>query len=205
MPNGTCRCGAALPASRAKNPRRWCSESCRVKHYRLDNATKVREQARQSLAHSRDARRQARVAHHQCDHCNADVFHSLHRTCGAEECKRKQRTLRGRRSCARQRARGAECITVSNARRRARMANAYVADIDRNSVFNRDHWRCHICKGKIKPDKHKHPHPLSPSIDHLIPLAAGGTHEPANVAAAHLGCNSSKGARGAGEQLALIG
>jgi 5-methylcytosine-specific restriction endonuclease McrA len=39
------------------------------------------------------------------------------------------------------------------------------------------------------------PHPKAPTIDHVIPLAKGGTHEPANVQAAHFLCNSIKGDR----------
>ncbi|WP_261949456.1 HNH endonuclease [Rhodococcus sp. T9N] len=71
-------------------------------------------------------------------------------------------------------------------------------------IFERDRWQCHICNTRVKRDMVV-PHPLAPTIDHLIPLAAGGTHEPANVATAHFLCNSRKGDRGAGEQLALIG
>ncbi len=49
--------------------------------------------------------------------------------------------------------------------------------------------------------------PLAPVIDHIVPLDAGGLHEPANVQCAHFLCNSKKGARvyGAGEQLRLVG
>jgi len=38
----------------------------------------------------------------------------------------------------------------------------------------------------------KAPHPLSMSIDHIIPLSRGGTHEPDNVQLAHFICNSIK-------------
>lgn len=93
---------------------------------------------------------------------------------------------------------------LSKDRRRARMKNAYVADVHRMKIFERDRWQCHICNTRVKRDMVV-PHPLAPTIDHLIPLAAGGTHEPANVATAHFLCNSRKGDRGAGEQLALIG
>lgn len=46
--------------------------------------------------------------------------------------------------------------------------------------------------------------PLSPVIDHVIPLACGGSDLRVNVQLAHFFCNGSKGATG-GEQLALIG
>lgn len=72
------------------------------------------------------------------------------------------------------------------------------------SVFERDRWTCQLCGKKIKRDAEV-PHPLAPTIDHIIPLADDGTHEPANCQAAHFACNSRKRDRGGGEQLALVG
>lgn len=46
---------------------------------------------------------------------------------------------------------------------------------------------------------------MRPSIDHIVPLSQGGTHELANVQLAHYRCNLSKNNRGSGEQLLLIG
>ncbi|WP_227979969.1 HNH endonuclease [Nocardia spumae] len=68
----------------------------------------------------------------------------------------------------------------------------------------RDGYRCHICRRNTDRSKVV-PHPKAPTIDHLIPLSLGGTHEPANVATACFLCNSRKGAIGAGDQLALLG
>lgn len=89
-------------------------------------------------------------------------------------------------------------------RRRARKSQAYVSDVRRAEVFLRDGWRCHLCRKRIDPAL-LYPHPMSASIDHIIPLACGGTHEPSNVRAAHWICNSTKSDRGGGEQLLLIG
>lgn len=89
-------------------------------------------------------------------------------------------------------------------RRRARQRNAFVAPVFRRKIFERDRWRCHIC-GKTTRRSAVVPHPLAPTLDHLIPLADGGTHEPANVRTAHFSCNSLKNCRGGGEQLMLIG
>jgi 5-methylcytosine-specific restriction endonuclease McrA len=38
----------------------------------------------------------------------------------------------------------------------------------------------------------KHPHAMSPVIDHIKPLSKGGSHTYTNVQAAHMRCNSSK-------------
>jgi hypothetical protein len=71
-------------------------------------------------------------------------------------------------------------------------------------ICERDGWRCHICRRLVEKDKHV-PHPLAPTRDHIIPLAEGGTHTPANVQLAHFICNSKRGARGGNEQLLLVG
>lgn len=90
------------------------------------------------------------------------------------------------------------------AKRRALQRDAFVAAVYRARVFERDKWTCQICHRKVNRDAVA-PHPRAPVLDHVIPLAAGGTHEPANVQCAHFLCNSIKGKRGGGEQLLLVG
>lgn len=52
---------------------------------------------------------------------------------------------------------------------------------------------CHLCRRGINRTL-KWPHPESFSVDHLTSREHGGTNAPSNLAPAHLGCNSSKGA-----------
>lgn len=92
----------------------------------------------------------------------------------------------------------------AGARRRARKRGAYVRPVKRLAIFKRDKYRCHICKKLTNPKKCV-PHPKAPTIDHIIPLAKGGTHEPANVATSCFQCNCLKRDEGGGEQLALLG
>lgn len=89
---------------------------------------------------------------------------------------------------------------------RAQKRNAFVAPVSPRVIFERDRWRCHLC-GKAIRRRAVVPAPLAPVLDHVIPLAKGGTHEPANVRAAHYLCNSIKsdGYVDGGEQLMLIG
>lgn len=54
--------------------------------------------------------------------------------------------------------------------------------------------RCHHCRRK--GDSQVGPDGRSWHIDHLIPVAAGGTNEPANLALSCAGCNMSRGCRG---------
>ena len=88
--------------------------------------------------------------------------------------------------------------------RRARVRLAFVETVDPRAIFERDAWRCHICRRRLRPDR-RHPHPRSATLDHVVPLSLGGSHEPANVQTACLQCNSAKGNRGGNEQLLLIG
>lgn len=97
------------------------------------------------------------------------------------------------------------CATAKKNRvRRARQRGVERAYYTRMSIFTRDGWRCHICKRTVRKDQQA-PHPLAPTLDHLVPLAEGGPDNAANVATAHFMCNSRRGARGGNEQLALIG
>lgn len=78
--------------------------------------------------------------------------------------------------------------------RRARLKDAYVESFHSQEIYERDGWLCGICETPIDPGA-KLPDPMSASIDHVIPISKGGTHERANVQAAHLHCNVSKGAK----------
>jgi 5-methylcytosine-specific restriction endonuclease McrA len=92
----------------------------------------------------------------------------------------------------------------AKARRRALKRGAHVGVVYRKKIFERDGWRCQLCKRKVNP-RAAVPHPLAPTLDHIVPLADGGTHEPSNVQCAHFICNSRKGDRGASQQLMLFG
>jgi 5-methylcytosine-specific restriction endonuclease McrA len=71
-------------------------------------------------------------------------------------------------------------------RRRAKKLEAYVAAVVSDEIVKRDQGICGICSkpimGKLE-------------LDHVIPLARGGTHEPDNVQLAHSSCNRKKHAR----------
>lgn len=71
------------------------------------------------------------------------------------------------------------------------LASAKQEPYTRESIFARDGWTCGLCGEPIDRDL-RAPDPGSPSIDHVIPLSRGGDDTPANVQAAHFGCNSGK-------------
>lgn len=84
------------------------------------------------------------------------------------------------------------------AKRNAQTRGAAMTElIDRDAIIARDKQRCHICSKRV-PKHHIH-------LDHIVPLAAGGSHTATNLAVAHAFCNLSKGSRAANDQLRLIG
>lgn len=55
---------------------------------------------------------------------------------------------------------------------------------------------CYLCGEPIN-FKLKFPLPMSPSLDHVVPLSRGGTHTLENAAMAHYVCNQKKGVKDA--------
>lgn len=80
----------------------------------------------------------------------------------------------------------------SKALRKTRLKAQHVEDVDRLTVFERDEWTCHICNEPVDQSL-RGDDPLGPSLDHVVPLAAGGAHSYANTKLAHTGCNRAKG------------
>lgn len=106
---------------------------------------------------------------------------------------------------------GGLCVThyfrnkgkVNSDRRAAAKRGLATERVDRGVVGERDGWRCGICSRRV--DRRRiYPDPMSPSLDHIIPLSHGGPHSYTNTRIAHLSCNVSRGNRGGGEQLALL-
>lgn len=102
------------------------------------------------------------------------------------------------RASARWRAKNPEVVAAMGrraaTRRRVRLLAAESGPYLEALIFERDSWVCQLCLLPIDPTLNGR-HPMSKSIDHRIPLSRGGADTEANVQAAHLGCNSRKGAR----------
>ena len=70
-------------------------------------------------------------------------------------------------------------------------------------IGDRDGWKCHLCRRAVDrtlPGTHRR----GPTVDHLVPIAAGGEDRPANVALAHRSCNVARRDKGTA-QLRLVG
>lgn len=81
-----------------------------------------------------------------------------------------------------------------NRRRRALKRKAKSERYDLTEIAERDRFTCGICSTPVnmllrRPDR------WSPTIDHVVPISAGGDDTRANVQLAHFGCNSRKGAK----------
>lgn len=64
----------------------------------------------------------------------------------------------------------------------------------RAMIYARDGGVCYLCHQAIDAAR-RFPDRMSPTIDHVMPYAAGGSDHPSNLRAAHLGCNMDKGDR----------
>ena len=71
----------------------------------------------------------------------------------------------------------------------------YDPSVTLKRLIERDGLQCAICGEMCDPDDHtwsEYTGPMSPSIDHIIPMAKGGGHIWTNVQVAHVICNSYK-------------
>ncbi len=94
---------------------------------------------------------------------------------------------------------------VSGHKRRALKYKTQVEFINEKIVFMRDGWICQHCKKRVNR-KLRWPDPLSPSLDHIMPLSKGGAHIYSNVQLAHFVCNVSKNVNvlSQGEQMRIF-
>lgn len=120
-----------------------------------------------------------------CNRANEPV------TFQCEQCGKSITAVRKRKFCE------DRCAWKSNTRhrkfmRRMRMGDKSQQDrIDLAMLLERDGFECGLCHERIHK-KHKYPHPMSGTIDHIIPFSKGGTHQWVNVQAAHAQCNCRK-------------
>lgn len=75
---------------------------------------------------------------------------------------------------------------------RAKRLGVYVEHVDPGHIIERDSGMCGLCGERVDTTA-KDPSDRG-CLDHVIPLARGGTHERANVQFAHMRCNNRKSA-----------
>lgn len=67
-----------------------------------------------------------------------------------------------------------------------------VAPTNRLAIYERDRWVCYLCELPVARYADGRS-PWAPSLDHVVPLVAGGPHCDENLRLAHLRCNLVKG------------
>lgn len=171
-------------------------------------------------AHDWDKQRVAATASQrllrQCDVCQAVTESSEHRFCsracmyawrGSRPCSKCQCVVPNAQShgsvtcqaCKRARALLLKKRYGHSFRARARKYGALYEPVPRREIYARDGWKCQLCNRQCK--RHwtfnastGRPHPMSPTIDHIVPLSRGGHHVYDNLQLACWGCNVRKGA-----------
>lgn len=83
---------------------------------------------------------------------------------------------------------------VASLRRRARKRAVASDSVALAGLLSDQDSFCYLC-GEHIDDALAYPHPLSGSIDHVIPLVRGGSGLRENLRAAHLACNLRKGTK----------
>lgn len=68
------------------------------------------------------------------------------------------------------------------------------AQAHRLAIFERGEWTCGICGDSIDPDL-PGTDPNGATMDHIVPVSAGGMDDDDNLQPAHRRCNEAKGAR----------
>ncbi len=99
----------------------------------------------------------------------------------SDKCKRKSRDERNGKT--------------ASIRKRCRKYGVYYdPSVKPKMIFERDHYRCMICGLFCNTDDDTWGSfgPYAPTVDHIIPLAKGGTHTFENCQCAHAMCNSYK-------------
>jgi 5-methylcytosine-specific restriction endonuclease McrA len=156
---------------------KYCSMTCRNTaragtHY----APSRRSLARRRLARAARGTRGAAWADTSCTWCGARYVVRLRSGKAAEYCSRKCHSK------------------AKGARRRATIRGAEREPVSRAQVFARDGWNCHLCGDPIDREAVA-PEPLAPTLDHVVPLARGGSHTMRNLRPAHFICNARKSDR----------
>ena len=70
-----------------------------------------------------------------------------------------------------------------------------VEAFDADEIGDRDGWVCGICQDgtRLVNPSPGAPRALSPSVDHIVAVSAGGSHARVNVRITHLWCNVERG------------
>ena len=204
-----CACGARIvPGPGERNPRKWCSDACRVAISRglgqrrcligkpcpICGSAIGRPAATCSrLCYEELERRRARERYQRGKALKpAKAMAVPCRDCGTSVALAPTDHGLLPRYCTSCRAeRQREWDRRKSVRRRGATATRTFTIAE---VGDRDAWTCHLCGAPVERGL-SGMHPEGPTIDHLIPLSLGGLDLLHNVALAHRTCNTRRGVK----------
>lgn len=202
-----------IPGPRERNRKKWCSQACRQRYLRRTSPEYAERRKELSAERLQEARKLNPLR--QCVNCGENLARLREdwEYCNKPECRSaKYHAGKSKKpSCAEPgcgkpsiakgvcgshyklqwRKLNPDKAIAADHRYRSRKRDAWVEDVSRTVVLERDNWTCHLC-GETIPQNIKYPHRQYGTLDHVLPLAKGGTHEYANVKAAHFICNALK-------------
>lgn len=155
----------------------YCSLICQALHgIETGDTARRLALARAAQPPAKEKPEVCRIYPRQCVECNVPfVARRGNITICSDECRR----VRARRS--------------THQWERARRVGGSRSKIKRQTIFERDNFTCWMCERHCPPDSAV-PHPLAPTIDHIVPRSLGGTDDEDNLATACFQCNSRRGA-----------
>lgn len=142
------------------------------------------------LEHNRNLSRASEIRHDQrdrsprvCKKCGklfVPEYGNKSRFFCSRKCLRKYHSKRGR--------------AAAHAVRRARLYGVAHESIEPMRILQRDKWKCQLCGIKTPRSRRGTIEDNAPEVDHIIPLALGGTHTYFNLQCTCRKCNIEKGA-----------
>lgn len=150
---------------RGKNGAKYCSDECRKEKARHDARTYA--ETKHKLANKQI----------KCKHCGREFepeYGTKRRQFCSDFCLKKYSKR------------------IEKAVRRARIKGHSYELFDPIEIFERDKWRCQLCGRKTPKSLRGTTDDRAPELDHIVPLALGGSHTRANTQCVCRRCNQKK-------------
>jgi 5-methylcytosine-specific restriction endonuclease McrA len=199
--NKGCRCDECVAYKTRKtetyyqaNKEAICAQK---REYRIKNADTIREKDRARYAENREGRaeygRSYREKNRDAVKASKRAHYEANRDAILERSRLSNAANREARIAANKQWRKAnpEKAAAVHQRRRARKKDAFVEEVCLLKLYESCDGICYLCDEPVDftaPTKH----PKSATLDHIVPLARGGTHDEGNCALACYRCNVRK-------------
>ena len=176
-------------------PRRFCSSNCKTA-WHSKSPQSIERAKRRARAQRRRERQRYESNPRPCVACNTNLPYErkhLERCEGCQrEHQREQRSAYHHANYRTNQAYRASRIDAAHRRNARKKTNGPVHNIKRQQVFERDNYKCRICR-VTTDDTLPRSHPRRSNLGHINAIAAGGTHPWDNVCCLCHACNRADG------------